>query len=63
MSALSPYWLTGFKHHRQRIGNNTAKTMFPQEDVTEIFWGVTENHRSGNIPNLWDRGSGLQMSP
>jgi hypothetical protein len=52
MSALSPYWLTGFKHHRQRIGNNTAKTMFPQEKVTEIFWGVTEKHRLSNIAEI-----------
>jgi hypothetical protein len=52
VSALSSYRFTGFK----RTGNNneiTGKAMLPQEDGTEIFWGVTENHRSGNMPKSW----------
>ena len=59
VSAL-PYRLTGFKRHRQRIGNNTAKTMLPQEDGTEIFWGVTKITEAEILPKYWigdpDRG-------
>jgi hypothetical protein len=52
VSAL-PYWLTGFKRHHQRIGNNTAKTMLPQEDGTEIFWGVTKITEAETLPKYW----------
>ena len=52
--------LTGFKRHRQRIGNNTAKTILPQEDGTEIFWGVTKITEAEILPKYWigdpDRG-------
>ena len=61
VSAL-PYWLTGFKRHRQRIGNNTAKTMLPQEDGTEIFWNVTKITEA-EITEILDRRSGLRMGP